>query len=256
MLSNQTELHYTFFAVLAVLTIIFCVSAFSIIYHIRKKRKQLRAKSFQDEYGMEEDRKRIATDLHDDFGSLLTGLKLTMNELARKDPSNSLFTSSSELVDLSIGRLREVSFNLLPRELEKDGLAAAVESFVERINETSMLKVKFSNTAKVKHFDNLKAMLVFRVIQEITTNAIKHSGASLIDIGIAKRGNHFILEIRDDGHGFDFEQALQKKKSSGLKNIQSRLDLLNGTLMVQSSVDKGTHYYINIPLRELSNGNQ
>jgi two-component system NarL family sensor kinase len=253
--SNQTELHYTFFATLTVLTIIFCVSAFSIIYHFRKKRKQLRAKSFQDEYGMEADRKRIAADLHDDFGSLLTGLRLSLNELARREPSNSLFTSSSEQLNVSMLRLREISLNLLPRELENEGLSAAIESMVERLNQSNQIRVNFSTAVDVKHFDKQKAMLLFRVIQEITTNAIKNSGAGAIDIGIAQRNSHLILEIRDDGCGFDYETAYKKKNSSGLKNIQSRLDLLNAILIVESAAGRGTHYFINIPLKHLTHGN-
>lgn len=256
MLPSQTIPFYTYLAELISLTLILFAFGISIFHHVRRKRRQMKDKSFQDEYNMEADRKRIAADLHDDFGSLLTGLKFSLTELAREDPSNSLLLTSSEQLSLSMSRLRDISLNLLPRELEKEGLNAAIESLADRINETKRIRVSFSSLPEVAHFDNHKAMLLFRVIQEITTNAIKHSGAGSIDIGIAKRGNHLILEIRDDGSGFDFEAACKKKYGSGLKNIQSRLDLLNGVLVVESGRGPGTHYFIKIPMQQLTNGSK
>jgi two-component system NarL family sensor kinase len=251
----QTELHYSFFAALTVLTVIFCVFAFSIFHHVRKKRRQMKTKNYQDENNMEAERRRIAADLHDDLGSLLIGLNLSFKTLAERDPSNVLFRSSSDQLGTSLMRLREISLNLLPRELEIHGLNAAIESFVERMNVNAQIKVNYINSAEMKGFDNQKAMLLFRVIQEFTANAIKHSGTSVIDIGIAKRNSHLIVEMRDNGCGFDYEAAYKMKKSSGLKNIQSRLELLNATLFVESENGRGTHYFINIPLKQMSNGN-
>lgn len=250
----QTELHYSFFAALAVLTVLFCVFAFSIFHHVKKKRRQLRSKNYRDENNMEAERKRIAADLHDDLGSLLMGLNLSFKTLAERDPSNKLFRSSSDQLGTSLTRLREISLNLLPRELETQGLHAAIESFVERMIVNTQLKVNYTNTATLDNFDKQKAMLLFRVIQEITTNAVKHAEASTIDIGIARRNNHLILEIRDNGRGFDYETAYKKKHSSGLKNIQSRLELLNAILVVESAPAKGTHYFIHIPLKHLIHG--
>lgn len=254
MSSNQTELYYSFFAAITVLTLLLCVFAFSIFHHLRKRRKQIKSKTFQDECNIEIDKKRIAADLHDDFGSLLTGLKLSLHALEEKDPSNLLFRSSNKQLDLSMSRLREISLNLLPRELESEGLNAAVESLVERINDTKSIQVRFSSIDLVELFDKHKAMLLFRVIQEITTNALKHSHATCIDIGIAVRLNHLILEILDDGSGFNYDQSFKKKNSSGLKNIQSRLDLLNAILVVDTGSGSGTHYFIKIPLLQLYNG--
>jgi two-component system NarL family sensor kinase len=187
---------------------------------------------------------------------LLTGLKLSLGELSQGIPSNSLFSNSAELLDQSLVRLREISLNLVPRELETEGLHAAIESLADRINESKSIRVYYTASFPDKNLDSEKAMLVFRVVQELITNAIKHSGASKIEIGIARNSNRFIVEVRDDGKGFDYETALKKKKSSGLKNIQSRLDLLNTVLIVQSDTGKGTHYFINIPLTQLTNGNK
>jgi two-component system NarL family sensor kinase len=251
----QTELHYSFFAALIVLTVIFCVFTFSLFHHVKKKRRQMKSKNYQDENNMEAEKNRIAKDLHDDLGSLLTGLNLSFKTLAERDLSNALFRSSSDQLGSSILRLREISLNLLPRELETQGLHASIESFAERMSISGRIRVNFTNTCRMDSFDKQKAMLLFRVIQEITTNAVKHSGASVIDIGIARRNDHLVLEIRDNGCGFDYETAYKKKNSSGLKNIQSRLELLNAILVVESATTKGTHYFINIPLKKLTHGN-
>ena len=253
--SIETELYHTFISALTVVTLLLGVFAFSIVHHVRRKRIQMKAKSFQDECNMEVDRKRIAADLHDDFGSLLTGLKLSLGELSHAQPGNILFEHSTTLLDQSLIRLRDISLNLVPRELESEGLHAAIETLVERINETGRFHVYYTSSFEDALFNIEKAMILFRVIQELTTNAIKHSEASGIGIGIAGRGGRLIIEVLDDGKGFDYETAQKQKKSSGLKNIQSRLDLLNGAVHVESGIGRGTHYFINIPIQQLISGN-
>lgn len=255
MLPTQTDLFYSFLAALSVIAVLFSVFMFSIFYHLRRKRNQLRDKLFQEECLIEADKARIAKDLHDDLGSLLTGLQLSFAELAEKDRSNSLLVASTHQIGVSILRLREISLNLLPRELEKEGLNAAIETLVERINSFNRIQVNYLPVKDIEQIDKQKAMILFRVIQEVIANSIKHSQASVIDIGIALRRTYFILEIRDDGVGFEYEACLQKKNSSGLKNIQSRLEMLNAILSVESRHGIGTHYFITIPYRQVIHAN-
>jgi two-component system, NarL family, sensor kinase len=252
---TQTDLFYSFLAGLTVITVLFSVFAFSIFYHLRKKRKQLRDKLFQDECLIEADKARIARDLHDDLGSLLTGLQFSFAALAEKDRSNPLLASSTEQIGVSILRLREIALNLLPRELETEGLNAAIERFVERINSVNRIQINYLPVAGIQEIDKEKAMVLFRVIQEIISNSIKHSKASVIDVGIEVHHLHFIVEIRDDGNGFDYERCLQQKHQSGLKNIQSRIGMLNGIIHVESSAENGTHYFITIPYLQLIHAN-
>lgn len=252
---TQTDLFYSFLAALSVIAVLFSVFMLSIFYHLRSKRKQLRDKLFQDECLIEVDKARIAKDLHDDLGSLLTGLQLSFAALAENDMSNAMLVSSTQQIGVSILRLREISLNLLPRELESEGLNAAIETFVERINSINRIQVNYLPVADFDQIDKQKAMVIFRVIQEVIANSIKHSQASVIDIGFALRRPYFILEIRDDGVGFEYEACLQKKNSSGLKNIRSRLEMLNGILRVESSHGIGTHYFITIPYRQIIHAN-
>jgi len=252
---TQTDLFYSFLAGLTVIAVLFSVFALSIFYHLRKKRKQLRDKLFQDECLIEADKARIARDLHDDLGSLLTGLQFSFATLAEKDRSNSLLQSSYQQIGTSIHRLREIALNLLPRELETEGLNAAIESFVERINSVNRIQVNYLPVTNIELMDKQKAMVLFRVIQEIISNSIKYSKASVIDIGIVLDHSRLILEIRDDGTGFDYERCLQQKHHSGLKNIQSRIDMLNGIMIVESSRGNGTHYFITIPYQQLIHAN-
>lgn len=252
MLQIQAYPFYSYITALVILSLMLFGFAFSVFYHVRRKRAQMKAKNFQDECLMEAERKRIAADLHDDFGSLLNGLQLSITTLADQNPSDVFFSSTVQRLDDSILRLREISLNLVPRELEDEGINAAVESLVERINGSNRIKATFTKDIDLHGTDTNRSMLLYRVIQEITTNAIKHSAAKHIKIGIAAQGNYVILEIKDDGHGFDFESGLTKKGSSGLKNIQSRLELLNAILMIDSNSINGTHYYIRIPMRQLA----
>lgn len=247
---------YTYLGTLISITLILSVFVLSLFYHVRRKRIQMKAKTFQDECMMEKHKKRIAADLHDDFGSLLTGLKLSLQEFSQTQPRSSLLQTSTDLLEQSIARLRDVSLNLVPPELERDGLHTAIEALVDRINAIGGIQVHYSSALKNDRFDPEKAMLIFRVIQELITNAIKHSGARKIEVGIAANTNRLLSEVRDDGIGFDYQRALSKKGSSGLTNIQSRLDLLNAVLMVQSDNGKGTHYFITIPVQSLRHGNR
>ncbi|MES2373451.1 MAG: ATP-binding protein [Bacteroidota bacterium] len=211
-------------------------------------------KNFQDESNLEANSKRIAGDLHDDFGSLLTGFKLSLRELSLKFPGNMYLEKSTGLLEESIGKLREVSLDLFPPELEAEGLNVAIETLVERMNAFTMLTIKYTPSFDDSAFELEKARLVYRVVQELTTNAIKHSSASIIEIGIVSKVTRLFIELRDNGSGFDFDNAKTKRKSSGLKHIQSRLELLNGILFVESKPGSGTHFFINIPLRHLTHG--
>lgn len=252
---TQTYLFHSFLAALTVIAILFSVFAISLFYHIHKKRIQLREKLFQDECLIEADKARIAKDLHDDLGSLLTGLKFSFTALAEKDGGDTFLASSVQQIDGSILRLREISLNLLPRELQTEGLNAAIESFIERIHLVDCIEIQYSGVGEVDQMDPQKAMILFRVLQEMITNSIKHSKASLIRIGIALQLPSFIVEIHDNGIGFDYESCLRLKHRSGLKNIQSRLEMLKATLFVESSKGSGTHYFITIPYRQVIHGN-
>ncbi|NCI51324.1 hypothetical protein GWC95_15455 [Sediminibacterium roseum] len=213
----------------------------------------MNTKTFQDECNAEANNRKIAADLHDDLGSVLTSLKLSLRELLLKQPGNGLIENSTHLLEQSILTVKTVSFNLVPREIETGGLHAAVEALVERMNATALMDVYYKAVFDGTRFDKQKAMFVYRVIQEMVTNAVKHAGGSMIEIGIAQQINRLLVEVRDDGQGFDFESAVKKKNSSGLKNIRSRLDVLHAVLMVESNATTGTHYFINIPIKELTN---
>ncbi len=243
----QIEFHYTFFATLAVLTLILGVFVFSIIRHLRIKRSQIRTKSLSNERSVENDRKRIVSDIHDDFGSLLTGLKFNMKKLANHDSANELLLTSCKIVDESLARIKEITLNLVPRELEREGFHAAMEALVERLNTSGVIVIHYDGSLEVKDFNMDKALIMFRIVQELLTNAIKHSNATLIEIGTVRMTHQFIREIRDNGKGFDYEDAVRARSGSGLKNVSYRLDLLDGAIMVDSYKDIGTQLFHQYP---------
>lgn len=252
--SIETQVFYTFLSGIVLLTLLFSSVCFSVFHHLREKRRELKVKSFEAECSIEAERKRIASDLHDDFGSLLAGLNLSLRELGQDAYSSRKYVLASKQLAVSIESLKEISLNLLPRELELEGLNAAVEALVERINGRSGIEVRFSSIGEVAQFNSQKAMLLFRIIQEITTNAIKHSQANLLLIAIARYRSYIIIEIKDNGCGFNYDLAFNKKQCLGLKNIQSRVELLNGVYTVESILNVGTHYYFKIPYQQLLDG--
>jgi two-component system NarL family sensor kinase len=253
---GQTTLFHTYLAILASLTLIILAFAFSIYYHVRRKRRQIKAKNLQDESNIETNNKRIAGELHDGFGSLLTGFKFSLRELSLKFPGDTQIEKSTLHLEHSIVKLREVSLNLFPPEMETHGLIVALEMLVERMNTFTGIAIHITTSFDDSDFELEKARLVYRIIQELMTNAVKHAESSVIEIGLVSKISRLLIEVRDNGKGFDFESAKRYMQSSGLKHLQSRIDMLNGILFVDSKPGAGTHYFINIPTRQLQHGSK
>lgn len=254
MFSIHSKPLYPYIAGLICFTLVLLAFAFSVFYHLRRKRLEIKEKNLQDESNIEANNKRIAGELHDGFGSLLTGFKFSLRELSLKFPGNELIEKSTIHLEQSIDKLREVSLNLYPPELETYGLNIAIEMLAERMILFTGINIQYNSSFDHTGFHREKMRLIYRMVQELMTNAIKHAEASVIEIGIVEKNGRLLIEVRDNGKGFDFESAKLFTDSSGLKHFQSRIDLLSGILFVDSQPGSGTHYYINIPTRQLQHG--
>jgi signal transduction histidine kinase len=233
-------------ALLAAVLIFFIIS---IIRYHRKFVKFQKERIHAEITIQENERKRIATDLHDSLGPLLSSIKLQINSLdSTSSNDQQIINKAGRHLDEIITNLREISHNLLPNTLQRKGLTEAIKEFSGNNSKRNGTKIDFYQLAPVT-IPPEKEIHVFRMMQEIIHNALKHSHAKNLQIGMGKENNEIIILSKDDGVGFDPERIRKTSTGLGLKSIESRIEILNGTFILKSSPGGGTSYFIKIPLK-------
>lgn len=199
----------------------------------------------------ERERKRIAGELHDGVGQMMSAAKMNLSAIK----SNLAFVSGEQennfnkvvsLIDESCQEVRTVSHNMMPNALLKAGLAAAVREFIDKIDE-HIIKINLYTEGLNQRIDANVETVLYRVVQECVNNVIKHAGANLLDISLIKDNDGISATIEDNGKGFDTSDT-SKFEGIGLKNIKSRIDFLKGSIEWNSSPGNGTLVAIHIPL--------
>jgi len=211
--------------------------------------------------GQEEERSRLAKDLHDGLGGMLSGIKYSfsnMKETLIMTPDNMLgFQRGLDMLDSSISELRRVAHSMMPEALMKFGLNAALKDFCTSINNSGVLKVIYqSHDADNLDISQTASVTIYRIVQELLNNSIKHAAATQVLVQLNKEDNKLLLTVEDDGKGFDIASLQEAKvrtdgsvgRGIGWTNIKSRLDYLKGKLDVQSEPGKGTSVNIEISL--------
>jgi two-component system, NarL family, sensor kinase len=238
-------------SLLIVVGIVGIILLYFIITIIRYQRRSLRLhkEKIQAEIDtLEKERKRIALDLHDELGPLLSAIKLQINSLDTNDPQDQEMIGKSSIhLDSIIKKLREISNNLMPNTLVRKGLQKAVDEFIENTQQTHGLQVKFICEQNL-HLSPHQEVNIYRIIQEILHNTVKHSKATLLIIKIMIEEDRLLLMTADNGKGFDYFAKLRENPGLGLRNLQSRAEVMGGELACQSEPGKGTMYTFEIPV--------
>lgn len=198
--------------------------------------------------GEEQERSRLAKDLHDGLGGMLSGIKHSLSHMKENlimTPQNAqAFEHSLTMLDSSISEMRRVAHNMMPESLSKFGLDAAVKDFCLQVSLSGIIQVSYQSIGIAdKSIEQSLAITIYRIVQELLNNSVKHASAKQAMIQIAQEGNQLTVTVEDDGHGFDTAE-LKSAKGIGWKNIYSRLSYHNGKLDVRSSPEKGTSVYI------------
>jgi len=197
---------------------------------------------------MEQERSRIATDIHDEIAPKLTLARLTLNELKGRDEDDEYRKQSVEIVLAEmLDRIREISFDLMPSALLRSGLVSGVGQLIDTITRFHDLTINFSALHPVTLPDKA-AINVFRIIQEILHNAVKHSRATEIVITLEVKVKLLVIKIADDGVGFDYNHQLKETNGFGLRSIQNRVESISGELFVSANKGKGSSFVIEIPI--------
>jgi signal transduction histidine kinase len=202
--------------------------------------------------GQEVERKRLALELHDGIGQMLTGLKLQAEHLKTfkfvNEKQQKSFDDLQSLISETIMATRSVSFNLAPSVLSDFGLIAAIKLLVEQYQKAGRIPIEIIGSIQKRLAEKIEIGL-YRMVQEAIHNAQKYSKANLIKIYLEEKENSIALQISDDGIGFDLNL---KRKSAGIEgtginNMHTRVELLNGNFQIFSEVKKGTEIIVNVP---------
>jgi len=228
------------------------IIAYFIISIIRQQRRnqQLQKISMLAEISaMEKERARIAADLHDDLGPILSVIQFQIDsvETVQGEEKEQLAEASRHLDGL-ITKLREIANNLMPTSLHRKGLVVAVEEFISKAAGTANLKISFTYNQD-PHLPNETSINIYRAIQEVVHNCIKHSKASKLEILMEMKNGSLTVLCRDDGRGFDYAGVLKDSTGIGLKSLRNRTEMMGGTLEIQSKDGKGTAFLFEIPVK-------
>lgn len=200
--------------------------------------------------GEEQERSRLAKDLHDGLGGMLSGIKYSLNTMKGNQimtPENQqAFERSMDMLDSSIKEMRRVAHNMMPEALLKFGLDTALRDFCNDINQSGALSVTYQSFGmEGVQWEQSTAITIYRIVQELLNNTMKHAAArtAIVQVGHTAEGTSITVE--DDGKGFD-PLILKGARGIGWTNIQSRISYLKGRWDVQSEPGKGTSIHIEI----------
>ncbi|WP_333876793.1 ATP-binding protein [Flavobacterium sp.] len=202
--------------------------------------------------GQEKERLKIANDLHDNLGSILATLRLNFQNLYQQSGYSSedqkeLFTKTDDLIEEAYQKVRGMAHAKNAGVIGNEGLVTAVQNIAKKVAIPNKLKVEVIPFGMENRLENKLEVTLFRMIQEILTNAIKHAQASQITISLTQDTDSINIIIEDNGKGFNVK-ALNKNEGMGLHNIEKKVEQLNGTFNIDSFEGKGTTIIIDIPL--------
>jgi signal transduction histidine kinase len=195
--------------------------------------------------GQSIERKRVASELHDNVSSLLSAVNMSMQAISGKtltETDQKIYQSVREMIKNAYSEVRNISHNIMPAGLEKDGLLLTIEQLLNKINLNKQLEFNLISQGMEKRLPVQVELNVYSIVLELINNIIKHSEATKATISMINQDNIFNLQVRDNGIG------LGEGLGQGMNNIKSRIEALNGSFDFKSEDKKGTNFYIKIPL--------
>lgn len=248
---------------LGMLLLAAAVVLFVFIYQKKLIKHQLNLQKMQAEYqrdllkatihAQETERKRIAQDLHDDVGAMLSAVKLSVNQIARNHQKPVQFQSiakdTKSLIDETIDNVRRISKDLMPVTLENFGLIHALEELSNKLNASTAIFTSFECEGDLIALERRDELAIYRVVQELCNNIIKHAGATKIDIKLRLTNQELRLSVIDNGRGFIIDDITKVNGNTGigLKSIESRMNMLGGKIAYRGKPAEGTTVTIELP---------
>lgn len=255
-----------FLGISAMVLLTVFIIVFFIVYQRRLLKEQLKAQQIESSYqkellnagilAQEAERERVAIDLHDSIGGLLSATKIYVQNvhLDLQESQFQLFKERAlEALNENIKEIRIITNDLLPQSLERLGIVPAAKAMTQKLSELKDIEVDFFNNQEVR-FEKEREKALFRILQELTNNTLKYAEAKNVSIEFNFMPNKLLFCYKDDGQGFD-RVAYEKhagKDGFGLKSMQSRAVFLEGQMTYDTAPGKGVEVNISIPLPEES----
>src|SRR6187551_3931449 len=197
------------------LLLVTAIILFMVFYQKKMIQEQMKRQKLELEYqqkmmvaaldSQENERRRVAGDLHDSIGAMLSAIRLGLITLGKQIPDPTGINDAKEMLDETIGSVRRISRDLMPSTLEKFGLAHALKELCDRFQSTSRLPIQYHEEGDAGAMFAKRELMIFRIVQELLNNAIKHSKATTISVTL--RGtDKFEIVVEDDGIGFNFDE--------------------------------------------------
>ena len=227
--------------------------------YLLRQEKKLQARIIQQQYlsakavlqAEENERRRIAADLHDGVGQMMSAAKMNLSAFEsdmdfKTDHHKLNFEKVINLVDESCKEIRSISHQMMPNALLKSGLASAIKEFIDKID-SRILKINLHTEGLNERLEGNVETVLYRVIQECVNNVIKHSGADTLDISLIKDADGIAATIEDNGKGFN-KNDRNKFEGIGLQNVTTRIEYLKGTVDFDTAPGRGTLVAIHVPI--------
>jgi len=198
---------------------------------------------------LEKDRSRIAADLHDELAPMLVAIKMKINSFDLENENDRLHLHSvNHTIDELARRMRGISFDLMPSALKEKGLQTAIQEFVGMVSGKTQLHIQFSASEGPLDLTESITIHLYRIVQEIIHNTVKHANAKKLYIVIRRENHYLVIASRDNGAGFDYEEKLKQAQGLGLRSLMNRVYLINGEFLIESKAGVGTAITIQIPI--------
>ncbi|PRX53823.1 ATP-binding protein [Flagellimonas meridianipacifica] len=197
--------------------------------------------------GQEKERQKVAGELHDDLGSMMATIKLHFDQakIANQDPA---LQHAQRLLEEAYEKVRSMAHNKNSGLMSNQGLLQAIKKMAKTIGETNAMEVVVEDFGLGERMENSLELSIFRMIQELVANAIKHAEASKVNIQLTQHEENLNIIVEDNGKGFDRSQLDKESDGMGLTNIEKRVEHLEGNFTVDSILGKGTSILIDIPV--------
>lgn len=239
-----------------IIGILLVAGAFSYMYLKAQQQKRVANEKLEEErkrlnaiiQTQEEERKRISAELHDGIGPLLSAVKINLSMLGHATENEEQYATTMALIDQSYKELRQISHTMMPAMLAKTGLAETLIELVDKLRLPGSMDFSFYADEENERYSEQIEINTYRITQELLNNIVRHANAKEVTVQLYKDNNELSLMIEDNGDGFDVVN-LYKSKGNGWTNIQSRLNLLGGSIEIDSKPGrKGTVVHVIIPL--------
>jgi len=223
---------------------------------VRERTEQLTSLSSEISLVEERERRRIATELHDQVGQTLILSKMKLDSLSQSITTEDFKKVAGDIrgyLDQSIQEIRSLTFQLSPPLLYEVGFEAAVEWLGEEFEDNYGFQVEFQDDGRAKLLDEETSIALYQMVRELLVNVAKHARAKKVRLSTEKDSSKIKISVKDDGVGIDYMNGIwrkKKKRGFGLFNIRQRIEYLGGKLEVESTIGHGTHVTLLLPIRK------